>query len=174
MQMGSCLILRCRLSEVRDWKVLLLEAGGEEPNLADIPAFQPFTEQSRLNWYYESVPDSRFCGGKSCAFTTGKGLGGGSLHNEMLYSRGNSRIFNMWEDIGVFCTVTHSSFFTYPSHSFSSPSLISTCPLLLCILPAYNFGKATTTTTTTYCTTTAIILTHIPPSLIIIFFIFSI
>lgn len=127
--MGSCLISRCRLSEVRDWKVLLLEAGGEEPNLADIPAFQPFTEQSRLNWYYDSVPDSRFCGGKSCAFTTGKGLGGGSLHNEMLYSRGNSRIFNMWEDIGVFCTVTHSCVFTYPPHS-----LLSLLPLLLPLL----------------------------------------
>ncbi|KDR14278.1 Glucose dehydrogenase [acceptor], partial [Zootermopsis nevadensis] len=89
-----------RLSEVTDWKVLLLEAGGEEPDLADVPAFQPFTTNSHLNWYYESVPDSRFCGGKSCAFTTGKGLGGSSLHNEMMYSRGNRRIFDMWEKMG--------------------------------------------------------------------------
>jgi choline dehydrogenase len=96
---------------VTDWKVLLLEVGGEEPNLADVPAFQPFTEESRLNWYYGSVPDSRFCSGKSCAFMTGKGLGGSSLHNEMMYSRGNRRIFDMWEEMGVFCIVRHSNLF---------------------------------------------------------------
>jgi choline dehydrogenase-like flavoprotein len=110
----------CRLSEVTDWKVLLLEAGGEEPDSADIPAFQPFTTRSHLNWYYESVPDSRFCGGKSCAFTTGKGLGGSSLHNEMMYSRGNRRIFDMWEQMGMFCTVRHisSSCMSFSSSSF--------------------------------------------------------
>ena len=68
--------------------MLLLAAGGEKPNLADVPAFQPTAEQSHLNWYNESVPDCRFCRGKSCAFMTGKGLGGGCLQNEMLCSRG--------------------------------------------------------------------------------------
>ena len=36
---------------MRDWKVLLLEAGGREPNLADVPLFLPFTEQAHLNWH---------------------------------------------------------------------------------------------------------------------------
>jgi hypothetical protein len=136
-----------RLSEMTDWKVLLLEAGGEEPDAADIPAFQPLTTQSHLNWFYESVPDSRFCGGKSCAFMTGKGLGGSSLHNEMLYSRGNRRIFDIWKEMGMFSffiALIHHIFLSYSSpiysvslscpHSLHPPLYLSSFPLCFVVL----------------------------------------
>jgi len=75
--------------------LLLLEAGGEESNLANVPTFQPNAEQSHLNWYNESVPVSRFCRGKSCVFTTGKGLGGGQPAKRNAVQQGYRRILNM-------------------------------------------------------------------------------
>jgi len=64
-----------------EWKVLLLWAGGREPNLADVTAFHH--RISTPNWYNESVPDCRFYRGKSLAFTTGKRLDWGGLQNEI-------------------------------------------------------------------------------------------
>ena len=104
--------------------------------MADIPAFQPFTEQSRLNWYDEIVPDSRFCRGKSCAFTTGKGLGEGQPPK---CSSGNRRVLNVWEETTVFCTVTCSCFHISSSFSFVSCSVSSSHPPPPPVLIPYIF-----------------------------------
>ncbi|KAJ9588982.1 hypothetical protein L9F63_017717 [Diploptera punctata] len=93
-------VLANRLSEIPSWKVLLLESGGEESKLGEIPAFQPFLSQTRFTWNYTTVPDDRICAGAPCLWVTGRGLGGGSLHNNMIYNRGNSHTFDEWEQMG--------------------------------------------------------------------------
>lgn len=50
-----------RLSEVSDWNVLLLEAGGDEPMAADIPGTAAFLQRSNVDWNYKTVPQTRAC-----------------------------------------------------------------------------------------------------------------
>ena len=89
-----------RLSEVSHWKVLLLEAGGEEPPQADVPAFIPFNWETRFDWKYETDPDEGYCAGKPCIRNAGKVLGGGSVLNGMVYNRGNARSYDIWKELG--------------------------------------------------------------------------
>jgi hypothetical protein len=88
------------LSERSDWRVLLLEAGGEEPQQTDVPAFVPFNWESRFDWQYQTEPDEGYCGGKSCTWNAGKVLGGGSILNGMIYNRGNARSYDEWKEMG--------------------------------------------------------------------------
>jgi choline dehydrogenase-like flavoprotein len=90
----------CRLSEINDWTVLLLEAGGEKPPQADVPAFIHFNWESRLDWQYQTQPDEGYCGGKPCTWNAGKVLGGGSVLNGMIYNRGNARSYDKWKELG--------------------------------------------------------------------------
>jgi choline dehydrogenase-like flavoprotein len=53
-----------RLSEVADWKVLLLEAGGEEDDFNNIPAMFTFLQFSEMNWGYYTIPQTRCCQGQ--------------------------------------------------------------------------------------------------------------
>ncbi|XP_069683476.1 glucose dehydrogenase [FAD, quinone]-like [Periplaneta americana] len=93
-------VLANRLSEMKEWKVLLLESGGEEPLVSAIPALTPMIWNSRIDWHYYTQPDPRLCGGKPCFFSTGRGLGGGSLHNNMIYNRGSSLVYDQWGRLG--------------------------------------------------------------------------
>lgn len=45
-------ILASRLSEVANWKVLLLEAGGHETDISDVPILSLFLHKSKLDWKY--------------------------------------------------------------------------------------------------------------------------
>lgn len=49
-------VLANRLSEVDDWRVLLLEAGGEEIFLTDIPLLAPLMHITDYNWGYRTEP----------------------------------------------------------------------------------------------------------------------
>lgn len=49
-------ILAARLSEVPEWKVLLLEAGGPPPPESVIPALNVVLMQSDADWNYFTVP----------------------------------------------------------------------------------------------------------------------
>ena len=77
-----------------------MEAGGEEPKIGEIPAFAPLTFRTRLSWNYTTMPEDRICSGAPCSWITGRGLGGGTLHNTMIYNRGNRRTFDEWEQMG--------------------------------------------------------------------------
>lgn len=45
-------ILANRLSEVSNWKVLLIEAGGHETDISDVPILSLFLHKSKLDWKY--------------------------------------------------------------------------------------------------------------------------
>ncbi|XP_068087055.1 glucose dehydrogenase [FAD, quinone]-like [Anabrus simplex] len=98
---AGCVIAN-RLSEIQNWTVLLIEAGGEEPYEADVPAFAPYLvgNRSAIDWNYRSQPGERTCGGVGCPWPRGKVLGGSSVHNYMMYVRGNRKDYDHWADIG--------------------------------------------------------------------------
>ena len=80
-----------RLSEVEDWKVLLLEAGGDPPLTADIPHLAASLSGSDIDWSYKTEPQSGCCLGlvnKQCTWPRGKVLGGTSIINYLAYVRG--------------------------------------------------------------------------------------
>ncbi|XP_058806789.1 glucose dehydrogenase [FAD, quinone]-like [Phymastichus coffea] len=89
-----------RLSEVEDAKVLLIEAGGHENLLFDIPLagvavwFDPF-----IDWGYESEPSNEYCLGfknNQCKLRKGKVMGGSSVINFMIACRGTKSDYDEW------------------------------------------------------------------------------
>ncbi|XP_059049407.1 glucose dehydrogenase [FAD, quinone] [Achroia grisella] len=96
-------VLANRLSEVEGWNVLLLEAGGHETEITDVPLLSLYLHKSKLDWKYRTEPQDTACQAmidKRCAWTKGKVLGGSSVLNTMLYIRGNKRDFDQWESFG--------------------------------------------------------------------------
>ncbi|CAG9559047.1 unnamed protein product [Danaus chrysippus] len=96
-------VLANRLSEVEGWNVLLLEAGGHETDISDVPLLSLYLHKSKLDWKYRTQPQDSACQAmidKRCSWTKGKVLGGSSVLNTMLYIRGNKRDFDQWESFG--------------------------------------------------------------------------
>ncbi|XP_049839992.1 glucose dehydrogenase [FAD, quinone]-like isoform X1 [Schistocerca gregaria] len=95
--------LAARLSEVQGWRVLLLEAGGDEPPLADVPLMFPALQLSPLDWRFQTEPSGEYClamRGSRCNWPRGRVLGGSSALNAMLYVRGNRRDYDRWAQLG--------------------------------------------------------------------------
>lgn len=46
-------VLANRLSEIEGWKVLLLEAGGHETEISDVPILSLYLHKSKLDWGYK-------------------------------------------------------------------------------------------------------------------------
>jgi choline dehydrogenase-like flavoprotein len=87
-------VVASRLSEIPDWKVLLLEAGGDENEVSDVPALTGYMQLSEFDWMYKTAPptNSAYClamVGDRCNWPRGKVLGGSSVLNAMIYVRGN-------------------------------------------------------------------------------------
>lgn len=96
-------VLANRLSEVSEWKVLLLEAGGNENFFSDIPIFAPFLSITPMNWGYTAEPQERACldlRGNVCYMPRGKVLGGSSVLNFLIYQRGHPDDYNDWVKMG--------------------------------------------------------------------------
>lgn len=45
-------VLANRLSEIEGWNVLLLEAGGHETDISDVPLLSLYLHKSKLDWKY--------------------------------------------------------------------------------------------------------------------------
>lgn len=92
-----------RLSEVSQWKVLLLEAGPDENEISDVPSLAAYLQLSKLDWQYKTEPTGRACLGmknQRCNWPRGKVLGGSSVLNYMVYVRGNKHDYDLWESLG--------------------------------------------------------------------------
>lgn len=50
-----------RLSEVEGWNVLLLEAGGDETLMSDIPGAAKYLQLTDLDWQYQTEPQPGAC-----------------------------------------------------------------------------------------------------------------
>lgn len=53
-----------RLSEIKKWKVLLLEAGGEPVDFLKIVGLYPYTMYSKFNWGYNTTRQKNACLGE--------------------------------------------------------------------------------------------------------------
>ncbi|CAG9859122.1 unnamed protein product [Phyllotreta striolata] len=97
-------VMATRLSEVRDWKVLVIEAGRWPEKLVSITsASYKINIMSDYNWGYYSVQQNNSClgfVGNRCPLPRGKGLGGTSLLNAMIYVRGNKHDYQKWCGMG--------------------------------------------------------------------------
>ncbi|MCZ4352754.1 GMC family oxidoreductase N-terminal domain-containing protein [Roseovarius aestuarii] len=95
-------VLAARLCENPDLRVLLVEAGGKGGGLRSrMPAaigMLPGTK--RYDWQYLSQPQPGL-NGRQIKYPRGKGLGGSSLINGMIYMRGSPRDFDRWAENGL-------------------------------------------------------------------------
>ena len=88
--------LAARLSEDPSVSVTVIEAGGRgrHPNIS-IPAAFAKQFRTKLDWDYNTEPEPH-CDGRSLYIPRGKGLGGSSSMNAMLYVRGRPLDYDLW------------------------------------------------------------------------------
>ena len=94
-------IVAARLSENLDASVILLEAGGKNnslllrvPGLGFAAANHP-----KYNWGFEAEP-SPAMDNRKLTWLQGRVLGGSSSINGMIYTRGHSREYDIWRQMG--------------------------------------------------------------------------
>lgn len=97
-------VLANRLSEDPRVKVLLLEAGGSENIISDIPIAYQMLQHTPMDWSYLTEPQESSCFGlkdKRSRWPRGRVLGGSSVMNVMLYVRGNRLDYENWVKNGA-------------------------------------------------------------------------
>ncbi|MDO9441201.1 MAG: GMC family oxidoreductase N-terminal domain-containing protein, partial [Beijerinckiaceae bacterium] len=78
-----------RLAENSNAEVLLIEAGGgDEAESVMAPALWPTNLGSERDWGFQAEPNPHL-GGRALSMAMGKGLGGGSSINVMVWARGH-------------------------------------------------------------------------------------
>jgi choline dehydrogenase len=96
-------VLAARLSEDADVKVLLLEAGGKNTAmLVRMPAGvgSLIKAKSAFNWGFWTEPEPQM-NNRRLWWPRGKGLGGSSAINGMVYIRGHARDYDQWRQMGL-------------------------------------------------------------------------
>ncbi|GLG96672.1 Glucose dehydrogenase [FAD, quinone] [Gryllus bimaculatus] len=92
-----------RLTENPNWKVLLLEAGGEEESIMDIPLLLGQFLGTDANWHYRTTPQTTCCvlmKDSRCDYPAGRMVGGGTPLTLMLTIRGSSKDYDNWANMG--------------------------------------------------------------------------
>lgn len=92
-----------RLTENPKWSVLLVEAGDEEDFITDVPLLAPLQFSTGHSWKYKSEKLKTAClglVGQRCNLPRGKALGGTSVVNYLVYTRGSKHDYDEWESLG--------------------------------------------------------------------------
>ena len=95
-------VLANRLSEAKDSSVLLLEAGGVDKNFfIHMPAgySQLVPKAGKVNYGFETEPEESM-GGRRMYWPRGRGWGGSSSINAMVYIRGHAADYDRWQQMG--------------------------------------------------------------------------
>lgn len=53
-----------RLSKIKRWRILLLEAGGEEDDFSDVPTMAFYSQFTDKNWGYKTINQTKSCLGE--------------------------------------------------------------------------------------------------------------
>ena len=98
-------VLAARLSEEGNSTVLLLEAGGDytENSIYHIPSAIGMFEHSDADWQFLTEPQEHSLKGmndRRSYWAAGRVLGGGSVLNYLLYTRGLAADYNSWAEMG--------------------------------------------------------------------------
>jgi choline dehydrogenase len=95
-------VLASRLSEDADTRVLVLEAGS---NNKDFRVYMPAANglafgNPKFDWRYYTEPQPHLAN-RRIFWPRGRGLGGSSAINGMIYIRGNARDYDQWRQLGL-------------------------------------------------------------------------
>lgn len=95
-------VLAHRLTENPSTTVCLIEAGPSDKSIfIKMPAALTFPiESDAYNWKYESEPEKELLG-RSVGQAQGRGLGGSSSINGMVFVRGSQNDYDGWKDFGL-------------------------------------------------------------------------
>ena len=95
-------VLADRLTASAQHRVLLIEAGGEPSSpWISIPAgFSKLLTNKKYNWLFKTTPEEG-TKGRVISVPRGKGLGGSSLINGMIYVRGQPEDYDAWAAAGA-------------------------------------------------------------------------
>ncbi|WAL81812.1 GMC family oxidoreductase N-terminal domain-containing protein [Pandoraea sp. XJJ-1] len=92
-------VVASRLSEDPSVSVLLIEAGGwNDTKSVEDPAQWP-TNIGTTRSYVYPYTDARHCNGRTIPLPMGRGIGGGSAINVMVWARGHKANYDEWADI---------------------------------------------------------------------------
>lgn len=95
---AGCVVAN-RLSENPAWTVLLLESGGNENSIQDIPLVAQYLQAVEVTSKVQTLPSKKYCLGmnnNSCTWPHGNVMGGSSVINYMIWTRGNKYDYNNW------------------------------------------------------------------------------
>ncbi|XP_014252418.1 glucose dehydrogenase [FAD, quinone]-like isoform X2 [Cimex lectularius] len=90
-------VIASRLSEVAEWNVLLIEAGGDPPLGSDVPYYSVNLQNTDTDWGYTTEKEDGLFGGflnQVNRWPRGKVLGGTSTIGSMYYLRGCRRDYD--------------------------------------------------------------------------------
>jgi choline dehydrogenase len=96
-------VLANRLSTDPAIRVLLLEAGPKDKSvMVHMPAGvgQLLSKKTKFNWWYDTEGQPHL-NNRSMYWPRGKGLGGSSSINGMIYIRGHARDYDHWRQLGL-------------------------------------------------------------------------
>ena len=95
-------VLANRLTESQQNSVCVLEAGSDNNSfLVNTPgAFAAFMFLKKYNWSFNAEVKSDIRKGEAMFIPRGRGLGGSSATNAMLYIRGQAEDYNHWAALG--------------------------------------------------------------------------